>query len=137
MNVVFDYPPNIDAIREVFPLTGSEIFAWGDTIFNPSGDKIPSWLIAHEQVHERQQAGDPQAWWDRYLVDKQWRFEQELEAHRVEYNTFCISPWALGNRNKKRAFLKELARRLSSPMYGNVATYQQCRMAIKRGNYGR
>ena len=131
MKVVVDYPPNIANIRAVFRLKGGEIFTWGDTIFSPFGDKIPTYLIAHEQVHERQQAGDPQAWWDRYLVDLQWRYEQELEAHRVEYNTFCISPEALMNRNKKRAFLKNLARRLSSPMYGNVATYQQCRMAIK------
>lgn len=136
MKQVVDYPPNIDEIRQVFPLKPGVIFAWGDTIYNPSGDKLTSWLIAHEQVHQHQQDGDPETWWARYLIDPVWRFEQELEAHRVEYNVFCISPAVLGNRNKKRAFLKGLARRLSSPMYGNIRTYQQCRALIKKGNYG-
>ncbi len=135
MKQVTGYPPNIEEIRQVFPLKPGTIFAWGDTIFNPSGDKLPSWLIAHEQVHQRQQDGDPETWWARYLIDPKWRFEQELEAHRAEYNMFSLS--VLGNRNKKRAFLKSLARRLSSPMYGNIRTYQQCRVLIKKGNYGR
>ncbi len=133
MDILVAQPPNIWEIREAFPLTGQEIFCWGDIIYNPSNGKIPSWLIAHEQVHQRQQGDDPQAWWDRYLIDTEWRFKQELEAHRMEYNVFCISPAGLNQRNRKRAFLKSLARRLSSPMYGRVATYQQCRMAIKTG----
>ena len=137
MQQVVDYPPNINDIRAVFPITGQEIFTWNDTIYNPSGAKLPQWLIAHESVHMQQQAEDPESWWTRYLVDPQWRFEQELEAHRAEFNVYCISPGALMNRNKKRAFLKALARRLSSPIYGRCATYQQCRMAIKRGPDGR
>ncbi len=137
MKVVTDYPPNIEEIRAVFDLKPGTIFAWGDTIYHPQGDKLPSWLIAHEQVHQRQQDGDPAKWWARYLTDPQWRFKQELEAHRVEFNVFCISPAVLGNRNKKRGFLTHLARRLSSPMYGNIRTYQQCRALIKKGNYAR
>ena len=134
MKQVVGYPPNIDEISQVFPLKPGVIFAWGDTIYNPSGDKLPSWLIAHEQVHQRQQDGDPETWWARYLIDPAWRFKQELEAHRIEYQRFCLYAHT---RNKRRAFLKDISRRLSSPMYGNVRTYQQCRALIKKGNYGR
>ncbi len=137
MKQVVGFPPNIEEIRKAFRLHAGVIFTWGDTIYNPSGDRLPSWLVAHEQIHQRQQGDDPDAWWARYLVDPKWRFEQELAAHHVEYNVYCVSPVAVRNRNKKRAFLKALARRLSSPMYGSVASYQQCRMTIKRGQYAR
>jgi len=128
MDIVVDYPPNIDEIRKVFPLTGQEIFAWGNQIYNPSGSKLPQWLIAHETVHKAQQGKDPQAWWDRYLIDPPWRFEQELEAHRVEYAHYCAAGF---NRNRRRAMLKALARRLSSPMYGRIAPFKLCRLLIK------
>lgn len=130
MRVVVDFPPNIEAIREKFPLTGNEIFAWDDKIFNPSGGDLPVWLHAHEEVHQKQQAGDPEGWWKRYLVDDKWRFEQELEAHQAEFTSFCLQET---DRNRKRAFLKGLARRLSAPMYGRVATFKRAHNLIKKG----
>jgi len=130
MKIVNEFPPNIEAIRKKFPLKGNEIFAWGSIIYNPSGGELTPALISHEGVHELQQKGNPEKWWKRYLRDDKWRFDQELEAHQAEYQTFCRDE---PNRNRRRAFLKALARRLSAPMYGRIATYQRAHNLIKKG----
>ena len=126
-----DFPPNIDAVREKFPLKGGEIFAWDGIIYNPSGAKLPPELIEHEKVHFAQQGGNPEVWWSRYLTDDdQWRYEQELEAHIVEYKTYCRHN---RDRNKRIRYLQMIARRLSSPMYGKVATFGQAMKEIRNG----
>ncbi len=90
MTVIFmEFPPNIDAIRAVLPLTGREIFAYGGIIYNPSGCRIGPELVAHEQVHFRQQGTRPKRWWKKFLAHTEFRMEQELEAHRAEYWAFC------------------------------------------------
>lgn len=130
VEIVHRYPPNIDAIREVFPLSGQEIFAWDGTIFNPAGGRVPDWLVEHEKVHFAQQAGDPESWWGRYLVDAEWRLTQELEAHIVEYRVFCKST---RDRNKRFFFLADIGKRLASPMYGSLITIGKAMGSIKRG----
>lgn len=121
-------PPNIDRIREVFPLTGTEIFAWGSIIYNPSGSYIPPWLEAHEAVHCKQQGNDIEGWWDRYLIDAEWRLSQEMEAHQAEYKEFCRLN---KDRNLRTRYLTALASRLSSKMYGGIITQQEALNGIK------
>lgn len=130
MKIVNELPPNIDAIRKVFTLRGNEIFAYGDTIYNPGGGKIPPWLIAHEEIHRAQQAefGGPDEWWRKYLIDPRWRIEQELDAHRAEYTIYCIH---FRLRNQRRKFLTLLARRLSGPLYGRLISFENAKKAIK------
>ena len=128
MKVVNDFPPNIELIAQVFRLSGREIFAYGDTIYNPSGGNVSRSLLAHEMVHSVQQGTDPDAWWDRYLVDPPWRFQQELEAHRAEYRHVVES--GAYSRNQRRAILKQIAKRLASPLYGRLASYEKCRHLI-------
>jgi len=129
MKIVKDYPPNIDKIRELFSLSGKEIFAWDDIIYSPASGELPPWLIAHEEVHKKQQDGDPEKWWARYLIDPHWRFEQELEAHRAEYRSYCEQE---PNRNRKRIYLKTIARRLAAPMYGRIASFEKAKRMIKK-----
>ena len=62
------------------------IFPWSPNIFNPSGLDIPPDIFIHEVVHIRQQGNNPEAWWQRYLNDSGFRFEQELEAFAGQYN---------------------------------------------------
>ena len=112
-----EWPPNVDEIREVFPLTGDEIFAWDGIIYNPGGGELSDSLIAHECVHFAQQNGDPEEWWARYIGDGPFRFEQELEAHQVEYRTYCISNKDRNDRSNMRI---TIARRLASGMYGHM-----------------
>lgn len=126
-----EYPPNIDLIAEKFPLKGREIFAWDGVIYNPSGSKLPPELIEHEKVHFRQQGGNPEVWWSRYLSDDdQWRYEQELEAHIVEYKVYCHHN---RDRNKRVKYLQMIARRLASPMYGSVVKFGEAMKEIRNG----
>jgi len=126
-----DFPPNIAAIRAVFPLTGDEIFAYDNVIYNPSNQRLPESLIEHEKVHFKQheKIGGSKDWWDLYLVDEDFRLEQELAAHRKEYQVICRT--VRGKRERYR-FLDLLAKRLSAPMYGRVVTYQWAMVQIKR-----
>lgn len=126
-----EFPPNIDAIREKFPLKGGEIFAWDGIIYHPNGTRLPPELIEHEKVHFAQQGGNPEVWWSRYLSDDdQWRYEQELEAHIVEYKTFCRYN---KDRNRRVKYLMLIARRLASPMYGSVVSPAQAKKEIING----
>ena len=127
--VIQAYPPNIADIREKFPLTGMEIFCYGDIIYNPCGKPLPRSLMVHEQVHQEQQAGDPASWWVRYLRDPEWRLEQELEAHRAEYADFCRSHT---DRNFRARYLHDISHRLASPMYGKLITPSAAARLIRR-----
>jgi len=122
-----ELPPNYEAVKEKFNPAKTAIFTYGDTIYNPSGGVLTPELLAHEAVHEGQQGADPQAWWDRYMVDDQFRLEQELEAHRVEYQAFCAR---VKDRNRRAVFLNQIATRLASPMYGRVVTVREASRLI-------
>ena len=128
VEVVIGYPPNIDAIRAQFPITGQEIFAWAGIIYNPSGNPLPTWLVDHEKVHFKQQDGNPEAWWDRYIIDEEFRLEQELEAHRVEYRSFCRQN---KDRNSRARYLHQMANRLAAPMYGGIISRVEAVRRIK------
>lgn len=122
------WPPNINDIRKVFPVTEGVIFAWGpDTIHNPSGNTLPPELIAHERVHHRQQGEDVEGWWARYLADPEWRLEQEIEAHRAEWRAYQRQGKSATKRRKK---LAEIAGRLASPLYGLEMTPTEARTLI-------
>lgn len=114
MKVVQGFPPNIEVIRSYFPLQGNELFAYGDTIYFPNGGDLPAALRAHEECHRDQQGKDVKAWWERYLIDSKWRFEQELEAHRVELATWTRH---MKDRNMKTRLKNLVAHKLISPIY--------------------
>jgi len=129
LKIINEFPPNIQAIKNVFPITGKETFSWGDIVYNPSGDKLSKSLLAHERVHGIQQGDDIEGWWARYLIDTEFRFTQELEAHRVEYLVFISDE---PNRNRRRILLKQISKRLSSRMYGSMVTFEKARKLIKK-----
>lgn len=137
MSIVIGDPPNIADIAEVFPMvrerrTKGIFFCYGDTIYNPSGRVIPIELIAHECIHSLQQADwGVQFWWARYLTDKQYRFDQELEAHRVEYASFVEQG---NNRVFRRRYLAGVAERLAGPLYGNMCKKREAMRLITEEN---
>jgi len=59
-------------------------------------------------------------------VDPEFRFQEELAAHRAEYRTLKRISNGLAKKH-----LHFIASRLSSPLYGSVVTLQQARKAIK------
>ena len=131
MEIVNERPPIYDRAAETFVLTGNELFAYGDKIYNPGGINIPEWLIDHEKVHAKQHEkfGGPEAWWDRYLIDPEFRYHEELEAHQVEYRSFCLYN---RDRNKRVRYLMLVARRLASPMYGSIVSLLEAKRRIKQ-----
>jgi len=129
MNIVADYPPNIEKIRKAFPIKDNTVFTYGDTIYAPKVRfQLPIDLVTHEQTHSMQQGNDPEAWWDHYISDKQFRFDQELEAYRNQYRHFCR---IRKGRNERFNFLKMIAMDLASPLYGNMVGFFEATALIK------
>ena len=131
MNIVYgSYPPNIEDIKKVFDLSNRPhvVFTYGNFLYIPSGIEAPEHLIVHEKVHVKQQGSDPKKWWDKYLVDKEFRLSQELEAYRDQYK---FIRQGIKDRNQLFRFLRMLALDLSSEIYGSVISYQEALSKIK------
>lgn len=132
MIIVEEYPPNFDHICEVIPAVRDQkgiVFTYGDTIYNPSGQEIQDHLELHESIHEVQQSKiGVEEWWDKYLIDVDFRLEQELEAYRAQYK-FTSKVYGRANA---QMLLKEVAKDLSSPMYGSIMKYKQARKEIMK-----
>jgi hypothetical protein len=124
--IIVDRPPNFEQIKAAFPKADGPgvMFAYDGNIYNPSGNVIPPALIAHEQVHlDRQKAMGPRPlsttqysgadlWWERYLEDSEFRYNEELLAHAAEFKV---------QRTRDRNFVARLmvdtALRLVAPLY--------------------
>lgn len=108
MKIIKAFPPNYSTLVKAFPIRGrSVIFAWGDRIYNPAGIVIGSELLAHEAVHgRRQQEAGIDAWWERYIAEPRFRFDEEVLAHVAEVRA--------GGR------LDDVAEKLASPIYGRL-----------------
>jgi hypothetical protein len=120
--IIVARPPNFDQIREKFPDAekAGVIFAYGIDIYNPSGDEIPACLLAHEKVHcGRQLSMDfgraVTGWWDLYLNDPDFRYQEELLAHVAEYKAQA-APF-VRDGNARARLLQSTARRLIAPLY--------------------
>lgn len=131
MKIINSYPPNIDAIDARFNIKGKPIiFTYGDIIYNPLGVVISQALQSHEKVHSVRQTTDLKSiikWWEQYLVDDEFRLNEELLAHKAEYKQFCSEN---KDRNKQSLYLNTIATRLASPMYGNMLTSTKARKII-------
>lgn len=118
MKIVDGYPPNFEKVAAAFPEAKRKcvMFTYGSVIYAPHGIRVPASLRRHEEIHShRQSVIGIEKWWDRYIIDKDFRFEEELLAHRAEYN------WFRTNRPEQRKrMLKLIAERLSSDLYGCV-----------------
>lgn len=127
MKIIHKRPPNFEDIVKVFPMADNYgvIFAFNGAIYSPSGGEIPYSLIKHEEVHCARQGGTEACaieWWEKYLKNMEFRYSEELLAHKAEYQA-CIEN-AL-NRNMKRRALKQVAKRLASPLYGRMVSRKQ------------
>lgn len=129
-------PPVYDAVTKAFgkePITA--IFTYGDTIYNPQKFPLPDHIIEHEKVHMPQQLnypGGPDAWWERYLRDTEFRVDQEARAYARQYD-FCCQQGI--NRQQKRALLKGLAKILSGQLYDKAIPLDQAKELILKFSY--
>lgn len=133
VTIVHRYPPNFEMIKAALPHANeTHVYCYGDTIYVPDGHEVLPDIVYHESIHIPQQGKDPDAWWMRYLTDRKFRFEQELEAYGKQYQWICehvqgaqFRAWAL----------ESMATALSGEAYGNLVDYHQAHTAIRR--YGK
>ena len=133
IEIVHSRPPNFEDIRKVFPMADlpNVIFAYGHTIYSPSTTPIPIPILKHEYTHcERQGTNEDGIieWWDKYLKDIDFRYNEELVAHIAEYKKAAELS---RNRQHKRMHLKIIAKRLSSPLYGRMITFEDAKKELK------
>ena len=130
--IVIAPPPNLEASAAVFPAARKPgtFFSWGDLIYNPTGVMLPPQIIAHELVHGQRQEGCIEDWWNQYLTDKDFRFNEELLAHVAEYKLIHDTQPL---RNARRHALRFISARLASPLYGRVIGEEQAKKLIMDG----
>lgn len=77
-------PPNIREIQKHFPVTKDTVYAYGDDIY--ALEEVPPDIEYHERVHLEQQKKwtSPDIWWQKYLLDAEFRLEQEVEAFAAQ-----------------------------------------------------
>jgi hypothetical protein len=88
-------------------------------------------LLIHESIHSSQQEGNEtigKLWWQKYLQDSEFRASQELEAYAAQYGFIKVQ---IKDRNRQDKHLRELAKMLSSKMYGSIISFSEAMKAIK------
>lgn len=126
MKILVQEPPNIEQVDAAFQTRGRRgiLYAYGDTIYNPSAAHVPNWLVAHELVHGIRQGANPEAWWRKYIEDVEYRYAEELAAHKVELG---IRLQQTRDRNLRAKLVMETAARLSNPLYKSGRALAQAR----------
>jgi hypothetical protein len=129
MRVVDGVPPNFDEILAAFPGADGDsvMFCWGDIIYAPGRTSVADYFHAHESIHAIQQGDDPAGWWKTYIASPAFRLEQELPAHRAEFEFRCRSL----SRKKRRMLLREIAGKLASPLYGSLISLGKAKAALR------
>lgn len=93
------------------------IISYGDTYHCRFA--IPECLVVHETVHMRQQGKyGIDAWWDRYLTDKNFRLSQEVEAYTAQL--FYIH--TMMNEKRVKEWSLSILADISGPLYGNMVS---------------
>lgn len=130
MKIAFRNPPNIETIKKYVTPPEDAVFTYGDTLYSPLEQPILEDLLIHEEIHKRQQGGDPDAWWHLWCTDTEFRLEQEIQAYRNQYAFYVRKE---KSREKRFHFARRLALALSSEMYGNIIFYSQALASIQNG----
>lgn len=131
IEIVIGYPPNYDKIAARFDIASKPVvFSYDGKLYNPLAGNVAMHLMKHEMVHAEQQIkiGGSELWWNKYLVDKDFRFNQEVEAYGVQYKYFCSLK---SDQFKQRVFLNKIAGDLASPIYGSICTVDEAISVIK------
>lgn len=128
MKVEVATPPLFDKIVAAFPNASQPgvIFAFGDTIYNPSNIIISPPLLAHEEAHGARQL-KPEEWWDKYIVDPDFRYNEELYAHGAEFKALMKM---VHDRNQRAKLMIVTAQRLLAPLY-NYGVPKSLNIAIR------
>lgn len=137
--IIKAYPPNYKDIRTAFPwIVGRPgiVYAFGDRIYNPTGGILPPYVLAHEGVHCKRQMAIPchahlplegiLAWWKSYIASEKYRLEEEVLAHRIEWNEYRSNH----NFKENAQYLEMMCDRLSGKLYGHMCSREKARELI-------
>lgn len=137
------WPPNIVQISQAFPHLGLQgdvedigddllmvkvngdrptgiLYAYGEHVYNPDKVPMPMFLLHHEMRHCARQfsfEGGAAAWWDRYVADSEFRYDEELYAHAEEYAWQVVNLPLYKDRNARARLAHRTAARLIAPLY--------------------
>lgn len=117
--------PYLERYTALFPINLDEVaFPYKGKIY--ANKELPEELLEHEKVHFKQQEeiGDD-IWEERYLTEPNFRVQMELEAYKKQLTYFKI------NRDIYDIARVQIAKVLSSPMYGNILTYKKAYQLLK------
>ncbi len=130
IKIIEENPPFLKAILNAgLKPEKTTIFPFGFLIYNPSGLPIPDDIMVHETVHMARQGRDPKNWWVKYLKDKEFRLNEELEANRKQYKFICKIK---KDRNERARALVAIARNMAGAVYGNMITTNKAIEEIKK-----
>lgn len=131
MKISTEKPPIYDRAEKAFG-TGlwdkGTIFTYGDTVHVKKGGMSLD-LHAHEQVHIDRQAvypGGASAWWDRYLTDKKFRLDEEVEAYRAQA---AYIRGHMVNRVKRQQAIAWIHSCMAD-MYGDMITLKEAQQLV-------
>lgn len=81
MKIVNAFPPNYRLLLDFFGEDKEAVYCYGDTIYNPYNRELTEDIVVHESVHCRQQDNKIEEWYNKYILDENFRFSQEVEAY--------------------------------------------------------
>jgi len=129
MQIKHKLPPNHNQIKQVLKTTEYTIYCYGDIIYNPSGLPLTDDLEYHESIHAHQQKlMGVEEWWEKYLEDKRFRLEQEIEAYKLQME-YADEHY---DRPKRREIKKEIIKNLSSDLYGKLLTKKEVKEILEK-----
>jgi len=114
--------PYLEEFKKKFTITEGTVFVFNRTIF--VNGTIPPDIMLHEFKHILQQEEIGAAIWiEKYLEDKDFRLEQELEAYIFQLRK--VKEITNNNKNEIFNIQTECAKNISSPMYGSMISYKK------------
>ena len=145
MEIETTYPPNFDLIKTFLPAVAEDkhaIFCYGKKIYNPHSVAVTPDRELHEAVHAEQQGKDPDAWYQKYLTDPEFRLKQELEAYGRQYSFIKKNYNEMEDEARKRQKtvhaskavewgLEKMAEALASDTYGKMLNHNEARSKIR------
>ena len=87
MDLIRGYPPIYKMIAQALDVSEPMTFAWGTTLYAPIGiHRVTMAHLVYEEAKGKSQMEfeKPEGWWRRYIVDPQFRLQQEVDARCVQ-----------------------------------------------------
>lgn len=115
--------PYLEKFKEKFDVTDKTLFAYDHIIY--SNYPVSDDLLIHETTHHKQQDKyGLEEWLKYYLEDDKFRLKMEIEAYRKQLES-------IQDRNQRAKLRMEVSKHLSSPLYGNIISYEEALRVLK------